>query len=99
MTKTVAPTYTTVGAALPYTFTVTNTSAVPIHSLSVTDPLFGGDIADCAHAGTLAPAASYTCTATHTITAADIAAGRIDNTATVHALGEANEPLSNHGVG
>ena len=48
LTKTVAPTYTTVGAALPYTFTVTNTSAVPIHSLSVTDPLFGGDIADCA---------------------------------------------------
>ncbi len=95
LTKTVAPTYTTVGAALPYTFTVTNTSAVPIHSLSVNDPLFGGDIADCAHAGTLAPAASYTCTATHTITAADIAAGRIANTATVHALGEANEPLSN----
>ena len=95
LTKTVAPTYTTVGAPLPYTFTVTNTSDVPIHSLSVTDPLFGGDIADCAHAGTLAPAASYTCTATHTITAADIAAGRIDNTATVHALGEANEPLSN----
>ena len=30
----------------------------------------------------------------HTITTADIAAGRIDNTATAHALGQANEPLT-----
>jgi uncharacterized repeat protein (TIGR01451 family) len=95
LTKTVTPTYTTVGAQLTYTFTVTNTSAVPIHTLSVTDPLFGGDVPDCTRAGTLAPGASYTCTATHTITADDIAAGRIDNTATAHALGAGDEPLSN----
>jgi hypothetical protein len=93
--KTVAPTYTTVGAPLTYTFTVTNTSAVPIHMLSVVAPLFGGDIPSCAHAGTLDPAASYTCTATHIITQPDIVAAKIDNTATAHALGQANEPLSN----
>jgi uncharacterized repeat protein (TIGR01451 family) len=101
LTKTVAPFYSTVGAPLTYDFTVTNTSAVPIHTLSVTDPLFAtgtnptGDIPSCALAGTLAPAASYPCTATHIITVADIAAGHIDNTATVHALGAADEPLSN----
>ena len=76
LTKTVAPTYTTVGAPLTYTFTVTNTSAVSIHGLSVTDPLFGGTITACNHPGDLAGGASYQCTATHTITQADIAAGR-----------------------
>ena len=97
LTKTVAPTYTTVGAPLPYTFTVTNTSGVKIHSLSVTDPLFGGDIPGCAHAGTLAPATSYsTCTATHTTSPQPTCwRDASTTTATVHALGEANEPLSN----
>jgi uncharacterized repeat protein (TIGR01451 family) len=95
LSKTVDPTYTTVGAPLTYSFTVTNTSAVPVHAVSVTDPLFGGDIPGCARPGTLDPGASYPCTAIHTITAADIAAGRINNTATVHALGEAGEQLTN----
>ena len=60
---------------LTYTFTVTNTSAVTIHGLSVTDPLFGGTITACNHPGDLAGGASYQCTATHTITQADIARG------------------------
>ena len=94
LTKTVASTYTTVGAPLTYTFTVTNTSAVTIHGLSVTDPLFGGTIAACSHPGDLAGGASYQCHATHTITQGDIAAGKIDNTATVNGAGEANEPLT-----
>ena len=101
LTKSVAPTYTTVGAPLTYTFTVTNTSAVPIHTLSVSDPLFvsptnpTGSIPDCTVAGTLAPGTSYTCTGDYTITVADIARGFIANTATAHALGAGDEPLSN----
>ena len=95
LTKTVTPTtYTTVGQQLTYTFTVTNTSAVTIHGLSVTDPLLGGTIANCNHAGDLAGGASYQCTATYAVTQADIARGHIDNTATAHGLGEANEALT-----
>jgi uncharacterized repeat protein (TIGR01451 family) len=94
LTKDVPARYTTVGENLPYTFTVTNTSGVPIHNLSVNDPTLGGDLPDCDHPGTLAPADSYTCTATHTITAADIARGHIDNTATATGFGEANEKLT-----
>jgi uncharacterized repeat protein (TIGR01451 family)/fimbrial isopeptide formation D2 family protein len=99
--KSVAPTYTTVGAPLTYTFTVINTSGATIHNTSVTDPLFAtpanptGVIPGCTMAGTLAPAASYTCTADYTITVDDIARGFIDNTATAHALGAADEALSN----
>ncbi len=101
LTKGVAPTYSTVGASLTYTFTVTNTSGVDIHMTSVTDPLFAtpdnptGLVAPCSRSGTLAPAESYTCTGTHVIAQADIAAGHIDNTATAHALGKAGESLTN----
>lgn len=86
--------YTTVGADLPYTFTVTNTSGVPLHNLSVTDPNLGGTVASCNHPGVLAPTTSYQCMATHTITRADIAAGKIVNTATAHGLGQQNEALT-----
>jgi uncharacterized repeat protein (TIGR01451 family) len=92
--KDVPARYTTVGANLTYTFTVTNTSGAPIHGLSVNDPSLGGDIVSCDHPAVLAPAASYTCTATHVITRDDVAAGQIVNTATAHGLGADDEALT-----
>ena len=81
--------YTTVGQTLTYTFTVTNCSGASIDRVTVSDPLFvasPGTIAACNQSAVLAPAASYTCTATHMVTAADIAAGQILNTATANAF-------------
>jgi uncharacterized repeat protein (TIGR01451 family) len=92
--KDVPARYTTVGADLTYTFTVTNTSGAPIHGLAVNDPSLGGDVVSCDHPAVLAPGASYQCTATHTITRADIAAGQILNTATANGLGADGEGLT-----
>jgi uncharacterized repeat protein (TIGR01451 family) len=91
--KHVAPRYTHVGQVLTYTFTVTNTSGVPIQNLFVVDPTLGGRLPDCEHPGVLAPGTSYQCTATHVVTRQDIANGRIDNTATAHGTGLAGEQL------
>jgi uncharacterized repeat protein (TIGR01451 family) len=81
--------YTTVGQTLTYTFKVTNCSGAPIDRVTVSDPLFvasPGTISACGHPAVLAPGASYTCTATHAVTQADIAAGQIVNTATANAF-------------
>jgi uncharacterized repeat protein (TIGR01451 family) len=93
LTKTVAPHYSSVGQTLPYTFAVTNESGVPVTGLTLDDPHLGGNVADCARAE-LAADASYTCTGNYTVTAADIAAGRIDNTATVTGLDPLGDPLT-----
>ncbi len=81
--------YTTVGQTLTYTFTVTNCSGAPINNITVSDPFFvasPGTLAACAHPTVLAEGASYTCQAAHVVTAGDIAAGQIVNTATANAL-------------
>lgn len=66
---------------LTYQFTVTNTGEVTLYNLALTDPLLGGpvDLAD----DTLAAGASTTGSASYLVTAADIAAGTVPNTATV----------------
>ncbi|WKL46535.1 T9SS sorting signal type C domain-containing protein [Flavobacterium pectinovorum] len=69
------------GDKINYTFEVTNTRDVPITDITVTDPLVptitGNPIA------LLAPGAKATLTGTYTITAADVAAGRVVNSAKV----------------
>ena len=60
---------------------VTNTGNVTLTAVGVTDPLPGLSAVTCPVA-TLAPAASTTCTATYTVTQADLDAGSIVNTAT-----------------
>ena len=71
------------GDTVPYSFTITNTGNVTLTNVTLTDPLpgivlAGGPIA------TMAPGAvdSVTYTATYTVTAADLANGTVDNTAT-----------------
>ncbi|MFB6813712.1 hypothetical protein ACFCV8_04095 [Streptomyces sp. NPDC056347] len=66
------------GSQVPYDFVVTNSGTTNITDLVVTDPKVGP--VSCPTT-TLAVGQTVTCTATYTVTAADAAAGSIDNTA------------------
>ena len=70
------------GDTIAYSFVVTNTGTVSLSSVAVTDPKVG--TVSCP-VTTLAPGASTTCTATYTLTQADVDAGTVDNTATATA--------------
>ncbi|MFN8195561.1 MAG: GEVED domain-containing protein [Nocardioidaceae bacterium] len=74
------PSGNAVGDTIAYTFVVTNTGNVTLTGVTVDDPLVGAVVCP---ATTLAPGASTTCTATYTLTQADVDAGVVDNTATV----------------
>ena len=67
------------GDTLDFTFLVTNTGALTLAGVTVDDPKVG--LVDCA-VTTLQPGESTTCTATYTITQADVNSGSVDNTAT-----------------
>ena len=67
------------GDTIPYTFTVTNTGAVSVGAVAVSDPLLPAG-AGCA-ATTLAPGATTTCTASYVITQADVEAGSVSSAA------------------
>jgi uncharacterized repeat protein (TIGR01451 family)/LPXTG-motif cell wall-anchored protein len=69
------------GDVITYSFAVTNSGNVTLHSVGVTDPLVGLSPISCP-VSTLAPNASTTCTATYVVTQADVDAGSIANTAT-----------------
>lgn|GEM_PF-3359584 len=69
------------GDQLTYAFTLTNTGNVQITGAGVDDPLLTGETCQ---ATTLAPGESTTCTANpYAITAADVTAGKVVNTAGV----------------
>ena len=70
------------GDTIAYRFTVTNTGAVTLTDVAVADPKTGP--VSCP-TPTLAPGASVTCTASYTVTQADVDAGSVDNTATATA--------------
>ncbi|WP_163267271.1 DUF7507 domain-containing protein [Chelativorans alearense] len=88
------------GTTITYTFTVENTGNVTVSGITVTDPLVtvqGGPI-------TLAPgdpADSTTFTGTYTVTAGDIAAGQVENTATATGTDSGGDPVTaqSHDVG
>ncbi|MGY4719286.1 DUF7507 domain-containing protein [Naumannella huperziae] len=69
---------TDAGDTVQYSFTVTNTGTARLTAVTLTDPLVPG--MECAPRD-LAPGASYDCTATYTLTQADIDAGEVVNTA------------------
>lgn len=79
------------GATISYTITVTNTGMLPLSNILVTDELIEG-ILDCGDGlgdniiETLAIGAFAECTASYTITAEDVRAGSITNTATVESV-------------
>lgn len=78
---------TTVGQVLTYSFFLTNTGNVTLTNVTAVEGEFSGtgdlSAVGCpSEAASLAPAMSVTCTATYTVTLADLAAGNITNTAT-----------------
>jgi uncharacterized repeat protein (TIGR01451 family) len=80
---------TRAGQQVRYSFLVTDTGNVTLRHVGVADvvapPADSANLSPvtCPHA-TLAPGASQTCTATYTVTAADLALGAVGNTATAY---------------
>lgn len=70
-----------VGSAISYQFVVSNTGDVTLTAIVVNDPLLDAP-AVCA-VTTLQPGADTTCAGLHTVTAAEVAAGYVHNSATV----------------
>ncbi|MGW8954338.1 DUF7507 domain-containing protein [Streptomyces sp. NPDC055709] len=73
-----------VGEVLTYTFVVTNTGNVPLTGVNVTDIAFSGSgpAPEASCPGTvLAPGEQMTCSATYTLTQADVDSGSVTNTA------------------
>ncbi len=69
------------GSKIQYTLTVTNSGNLPLSSIAVADNKTDEPVICSVTA--LAPGASTTCTGAHTLTQADINAGKVENTATV----------------
>ena len=85
MVKSASPTtVAAVGDVVTYTFHVTNTGNVTVSAVAIDETAFSGTgtppAATCPP-GPLAPTQSVDCTATYTVTQADIDAGSITNTA------------------
>lgn len=78
-------TFNTVGEVLHYEYSVRNTGNTNLDGpLTVTDNKIANVV--CPPVASIAPNDSVTCTATYTVTAADVTAQRIDNTATARAF-------------
>jgi uncharacterized repeat protein (TIGR01451 family) len=74
------------GEVITYTFRAANTGPRALAAVVVSDPLPGLSVLTCG-GSSLAPGAALVCTATYTVTAVDVAAGHITNTATVSGTG------------
>ncbi|KAF1712853.1 hypothetical protein CSC73_00760 [Pseudoxanthomonas sacheonensis] len=77
------PSGSTAGSTIAYTFVITNTGAVTLNGIAVVDAQLDAP-ATCGST-TLTPSApgnTTTCTGVHTITAAEVAAGSVSNSAT-----------------
>ncbi|MCP4123935.1 MAG: DUF11 domain-containing protein, partial [Bacteroidetes bacterium] len=76
-----------------YTFIVSNTGNVTIDNLVLSDPKADAGSISCPYS-ILASGASMTCTASHTITEAEILAGSVVNIATANGQDPADNPVS-----
>src|SRR4029434_1748360 len=75
--------YDSVGDVIHYTITATNDGNTTIGSVTCTDRNADNLVCVPANGSSLAPGASLSCTADHTVTQADIDAGHYLNTACV----------------
>jgi uncharacterized repeat protein (TIGR01451 family) len=91
VTKTPSATTAAIGETVTYQYAVTNTGNVTLSALTLADDKLG---AITLNADTLAPGASATGTATHTIVEADLP-GPLTNTATARATDSQNQPVTN----
>ena len=78
------------GDTVDYTFEVSNTGNVTLTGIGVTDPTVAGVV--CPDT-TLAPGDTTTCTATYTLTQADVDAGEVVNTATASGTPPTGPPV------
>ncbi len=88
----------TVGQVIIYSFLVTNTGNVTLTPVTVHEGAFSGSgtvspVSCPAGANSLAPGASVTCTATYTITQADVDAGSVTNAATATGTPPSGPPV------
>ena len=75
--------FSTLGAAIPYSFVVKNTGNVTLTSaISITDSKIASVSCPALPVGGVAPNATLTCNATYIVTQADLDAGSVTNTAT-----------------
>ncbi len=75
--------FATVGDVLDYSYTITNTGNVTVtDALSISDDRIGTIACPALPAGGLVPNATLTCTASDTVTQADLDAGSVTNIAT-----------------
>ncbi|MFJ5926979.1 LPXTG cell wall anchor domain-containing protein [Kitasatospora sp. NPDC092948] len=79
-----------VGDTVPYTYTVTNTGTAAVHSLTVTDDHITSVTCDST---TLNPGDSTFCHGTYVITAADVTAGSVTNTAHANGTDPEGQPV------
>ncbi|MCB0913191.1 MAG: hypothetical protein KDB60_16410, partial [Propionibacteriaceae bacterium] len=79
------------GSTIDYTFVLANTGNVTLRSVGIADPTVG---APACPATELAPGASMTCTATYTLTQADVDAGHVPNTATASGTPPIGAPVT-----
>ena len=93
------------GQAITYTFVVTNTGNVTLAPVTVTDTGFTGtgtlSAVSCPPGGTgtiasLAPGAQAICTATYTVTTADVDAGHLADTGVVTGTPPSGPPVTAH---
>ncbi len=87
-----------VGDQLTFSFLVTNTGAVTLHDVAVTDQLVapaGPAVAVTCPRTTLAPTESMTCTSSpYAVTQADVDNGKVANTATAAGTPSGGDPIS-----
>jgi LPXTG-motif cell wall-anchored protein len=81
--STTATTFTAVGQRITFTIVARNTGNVTLTNLVITDPNAVMGTCNPAAPAVLSPGQSMTCTAVHTVTAADLNALSISNTAFV----------------
>jgi len=84
-----SPTTAGEGDPIDYTFVIVNTGLTTLSNVGLVDPILDAGSVDCGIAvlpATMAPADSITCTGTHSITAADLAAEFVVNSAITEGL-------------
>ncbi|MFD0865649.1 beta strand repeat-containing protein, partial [Tessaracoccus lubricantis] len=88
--------YDSVGDVITYSFVATNTGNVTLSNVTITDPLPGLSSLTCdlTVPATLDPGAQLTCSATYSVTQADLDNGSVDNTATTSGTSPANETVN-----
>ncbi|WP_426564988.1 DUF7507 domain-containing protein [Angustibacter sp. McL0619] len=100
LTKTAEPaTVSTAGEVVDYTFTVRNTGNLTLAPISVDDTLAPPAVpalsVTCPKA-TLPPGASTACTASHTVTQADLDNGSVSNSAIARSSDPSGDPVSSN---